>query len=298
MTTITDLFEQYIGAHEYGGIVATIQEWFYGYVYKGAWCATSMSYFANQLGILDQLGGKNENVYEMMIATEKAWKRTGIGNFMYSVQIPKGYIIKRGTVIFNLNSGTKMTPTSSKHVTTANKDFAYNIANGYDALGGNQSDEIKVSVYAQTRIYAIYEPDYSKETITRPTIKKGYKDAEKGGHYCAELQTDLNTLGYTDASGQKLAVDGSCGGKTVQAIEALQSANGLEVDGSCGKLTWAKIDELLTPPQPVGKMKGIMLENVTLKEGQEVMLDAEYGDYWHIAGTGICVSADMFKGIK
>lgn len=299
MKTLTDMFKPYIGTHEYNGIVATIQEWFYGYVYKGAWCATSMSYFANQLGILDQLGGKNENVYEMMIATEKAWKRTGRGNFMYSVQIPKGYKIKRGTVIFNLNSGTRMTATSSKHVTTADKDFAYNIAYGYDALGGNQSDEIRVTTYPQTRIYAIFEPDYSEETEKKPTIKRGYKDSEKGGHYCVELQTDLNELGYTDDNGNKLAIDGSCGARTEQAIINFQKANGLEVDGHCGQKTWARIDELMNAePEPTGKLKGIMLKTIGLKEGQEIVLDAEYGDYWHVADTDFCVKADTFRGIK
>lgn len=245
MKTLTDMFEPYIGVHEYNGIVATIQKWYYGDLYKGAWCATSMSYFANQLGILDQFGGKNENVYEMMIATERAWKRTGKGNFLYQVQIPKGYIIKRGTVIFNLNSGTKMNATSNKHVTTANADFSYDISHGYDALGGNQSDEIRVSAYPQTRIYAIFEPDYSDDTEQKPVIKKGYKDAEKGGSYCKELQKDLNDLGYTDDSGNRLAEDGSCGAKTEQAIKSFQRANGLEVDGHCGPKTWAKINELL-----------------------------------------------------
>ena len=161
--TVTDEFEKYIGVKEYDGIVAVIQEWFYGYLYKGAWCASSESYFFNKLGILDQLGGKNENVYEMMEACRKASARTGVGRFRYQVEIGKGETIKRGTVIFNLNSGTHMTPDSSKHVTNAYEDFTYKGEGNFKALGGNQSDMIKVSQYSQKKIYAIYEPDYKDE---------------------------------------------------------------------------------------------------------------------------------------
>lgn len=293
--TITDLFEQYIGTHEYHGVVAEIQTWYYGFVYKGAWCASSASFFCNQLGILDQIGGKNENVYEMMEAARKASAKSGKGKFFYKKDIPGDFVIPRGTLIFNLNSGTVMTPTSSKHVTTAYTDFAYNTANTFKGLGGNQSDEIRISEYPQTRIYAIFIPDYPDDG-KRPTIKKGYKDSERGGTYCAEMQTDLNTLGYRDADGNALVVDGSCGGKSVAAIKNLQAANGLEVDGSCGQMTWAKIDELLAAPKP--KLKGVMLEDIIIKEGTEVAFDENIGDYWHITGTGVCVKADMFIGIK
>ena len=48
--TITDAFEPYIGTVEYNGIVKTIQEWFYGDLVKASWCATSCSFFADQVG--------------------------------------------------------------------------------------------------------------------------------------------------------------------------------------------------------------------------------------------------------
>ena len=206
--TVTDLFEKYIGVHEYDGIVATIQEWFYGTLYKGAWCATSMSYFMNELDLLDQLGGKNENVYEMMIDTEKAWKRTGKGAFKYRVEIPAGYKIKRGTIIFNLNSGTHMTTTSSKHVTSAYKDFEYKGTGYFEALGGNQSDEIRVSSYSQKRIYAIFEPDYpGDEPQPEPTKSL----------VCAQYQQFVDEY-YGDiakkCTGRLLDIDNSYGPKT------------------------------------------------------------------------------------
>ena len=93
-----------------------------------------------------------------------------------------------------------------------------------------------------------------KRPSGRPVIKKGYKDSEKGGDYCAELQEDLNKLGYRDQDGKKLVIDGSCGGRTVAAIKNLQRENGLEVDGHCGPKTWAKIDELLADP-PIKRVR-------------------------------------------
>lgn len=62
INTLADEFEKYLGTKEYDGIVATIQKWYYGKLVKDAWCATSVSYFANLIGVLDQLGGKAENV--------------------------------------------------------------------------------------------------------------------------------------------------------------------------------------------------------------------------------------------
>ena len=61
MKTVTDLFEKHLGVREYNGIVATMLKWYYGELRKVAWCAVSMSYMMNQLGLLDQIGGKNQN---------------------------------------------------------------------------------------------------------------------------------------------------------------------------------------------------------------------------------------------
>lgn len=99
MKTITDCFEPYIGTKEYNGIVKTMIEWYYGHFAKVAWCAISCSYMANQLGISDQFGGKNDNVYHLMKQTEAANKKTGKGLFKYASKIKKGTVIKRGTVL-------------------------------------------------------------------------------------------------------------------------------------------------------------------------------------------------------
>lgn len=235
MRTVTDMFEPYIGTKEYDGIVALIQKWFYGSMYKGAWCATSMSYFMNELGLLEQIGGKNENVYCMLKACEAVNRK----RFKHKNEIPEGYRIKRGTIIFNLNSGTVMTESSSKHVTSAYADFDYNPAKSYKGLGGNQSDMIRISEYTQKKIYAIFEPPY-KEESGHPVLRKGDK-----GEAVAELQADLNALGVTDKNGKALAIDSSFGGLTESAVKNFQKSNGLKVDGICGAQTWGKIDALI-----------------------------------------------------
>lgn len=238
--TISDAFKPYIGTIEYNGIVAKIQRWFYGDLVKASWCATSVSYFANEVGVLDQLGGKNENVYQMMMAAKKQWENTGIGNFKFRADIPIGYVIKAGTVLFLLKSSPPMTTTSSKHVTTAVEDFLFNGSGYCKCLGGNQSDSIRISQYSQKTIYAIFEPDYGDEPKKHTTLRKGDKGPE-----VKEMQNDLRELGFAMVSGKEMVADGSFGAITKATVVAFQVSTGLKADAVCGPKTWAKIDELL-----------------------------------------------------
>ena len=45
------------------------------------------------------------------------------------------------------------------------------------------------------------------------------------GEYISALQIAMNALGYTDANGNELEVDGKCGTKTVQAVTAFANAH-------------------------------------------------------------------------
>lgn len=236
--TVTDLFEKYEGTQEYNGVIAEIQKWYYGYLYKASWCATSMSKFMNDLGLLDQLGGKNENVYEMMKDTEKAHKALKKGTFLYRDDIKTGMEIPRGTIVFMLYSSKPMTSTSSKHVTSVYETFSWSPSGRFKALGGNQSDGINLKEYNRGNIYAIFIPQYEEER--HKTLRLGDK-----GDDVVELQIDLNNVGYPDDSYNALSIDGSYGPRTEQAVKRLQAHNGLEVDGICGPKTWAKIEALL-----------------------------------------------------
>ena len=243
--TVTDAFAPYIGTVEYNGIVATIQKWYYGDLVKDSWCATSMSYFANTLGLLDKIGGKNENVYYMMKACENA----GDGIFFYRKDIPQDYVIRRGTIIFLLTSDPPMTSTSRKHVTSAYEDFTWKGKGYVKCLGGNQSDRIKVSQYSQSNIYAIFRPNYGETPTPTPTpptpLHKTLRRGDKG-ESVREMQAYLNTIGFMSVSGQEMVVDGSFGPITEKTVTLFQTATKCcTPDGICGPLTWAAIDKLL-----------------------------------------------------
>lgn len=143
-------FDANRGVVEYEGIVGEIQKWYYGYVSKTAWCCTSLCYFAHKAGVLDAIGGKNENVYYLMEACKKAAKE-GKGTFYERSQIPER--IPRYAVLFWLWAGDKMDAGSRKHVGLA--EFASSGETIY-CIGGNQGDKICTKAYDRSRLYAIY----------------------------------------------------------------------------------------------------------------------------------------------
>lgn len=61
------------------------------------------------------------------------------------------------------------------------------------------------------------------------------------------LQGELNSLGYTDAQGQPLAVDGAYGAATRHAVEAFQHDHQLSVDGIVGPRTQEAIEQAMEP---------------------------------------------------
>ncbi len=132
---------------------------------------------------------------------------------------------------------------------------------------------------------------------TKPVIYKGYKDSQQGGSFCKELQEDLNKLKVTDNNGKALAEDGSCGGKTEEAIKKFQKNVGLDVDGRCGPMTWAAIDKALSELDSRYK-KGIMLQSINIIEGTIVYYDKDYDGYMHLKDYNICIPCDMFRGVS
>lgn len=241
--TLTDMFEEHLGAKEYDSFVSKMIKWYYGYDAKVAWCAISMSYMANQLGILDQFGGKHQNCYEMLTAVKLAVKKTGKGKVIEKDQL-RNHLIKRGTVIFVLNDDPPMKYTSKKHVTTAYKDFVYKGTGTYENLGGNQSDMIKVKTNAQSRIWAIFEPDYGEEKSTHKTLRKGDK-----GDEVKELQQNLKKLGFGRITGHTLLAGGSFKTNTYNCVKAFQKwTKCCSPDGVAGPKTWAMIDKMLATP--------------------------------------------------
>lgn len=71
----------------------------------------------------------------------------------------------------------------------------------------------------------------SNGTVARATVRYGNRGAD-----VTYLQQQLNAKGYNVGS-----VDGIYGNKTLAAVKAFQSDNGLVVDGIVGSNTWAKL---------------------------------------------------------
>jgi hypothetical protein len=145
---IVDFLARYKGAKEYDGVVATIQKWYYGSLVKAPWCATCMSWVFNQLSIPVD---KAENVYTLMRNCQYAATQ-GHGTFYGRSELPE---LEKGDVCFLLFTGTTMTTTSKKHVTAfMDKPSDERIR----CIGGNQSDQIRVTDYASSTLYAVYRP--------------------------------------------------------------------------------------------------------------------------------------------
>ena len=259
MKTITDKFEEHLGAKQWDTFVRDMVHWYYGRFAEVAWCAISASYMMNELGLLSQIGGKEQNTYRMMTNAEKACKNTGKGVFHYAKDLKKGTTIKKGTIIFMLRSDPPMTVGSKKHVTTAYTDFVYKGSGTFPALGGNQSGAIMVKNYNQSTIYGMFYPDYSEDKPnTHPTLQRGDK-----GKDVKTMQTVLRKIGFANITGEEMVADGSYGKITTATVIAFQVICGLKADGICGSKTWKKMDELLLMP----KCSTVAQTNVNVRIG-------------------------------
>lgn len=78
--------------------------------------------------------------------------------------------------------------------------------------------------------------------IPKPTLKRGKTNPKD---QVSLLQKILNRLGYKDAEGKVLAVDGSFGLRTEEAVKAFQKAQQLAVDGSYGPRTAATLRSVM-----------------------------------------------------
>lgn len=133
--TIADLFEQHLGVTEYNGIVIDIQKWYYGRLVKDAWCATSVSYFADKAKVGEQVG-KHENCDRMkdyMSAKGKLHKVKRYGG-------NGKYVPKRGDVVFMSSKNTYNDITHVGVVSSISGDTL-------KVVSGNMKDMIRIDTY-------------------------------------------------------------------------------------------------------------------------------------------------------
>lgn len=138
--------ETWKGAKEWDGIVSGIQTWFYGFLSKTSWCATTMSYLLTAVGIPT----RRENVKDLY----DFGRQSGVGRFYSKGDLPK--TIKRGDILFFLWKGDAMTETSSKHVTMCEEDTA---GEAILCIGGNQYDGINPVRYGRKYLYGVWRID-------------------------------------------------------------------------------------------------------------------------------------------
>lgn len=227
-TTIVDEFSKYIGVHEYDGIVATIQKWYYGSLVKDKWCATSTSYFAHIAGVLEQIGGKNESVKNMMDATRKLHKSDG--RFFEYPNIPVQ--LKKHDIVFFKRE-------EMSHVAHCWKDCEYTGGGTINVLGGNQSDMICKKDYKQAGIQAVYRPQYKAEDIYMLELKT-IREGDSGDDVLL-LQEILRARGYTQKSGRPLGLSKKFGPETLRCVKEFQQRVQVEPDGIVGPITWNKL---------------------------------------------------------
>lgn len=145
-----DVLKSWTGAKEWDGIVSGIQKWYYGYVSRTSWCATTMSYLLAAVGI----NIKAENVYDLL----KKAENSGIGRVYTRNDLNTGLCeeIHKGDILFFLWEGDTMSATSKKHVTMANETTK---EARIKCLGGNQSDGITGAIYNKNKLFAVWRID-------------------------------------------------------------------------------------------------------------------------------------------
>ncbi|MGO1069333.1 peptidoglycan-binding protein [Lysobacter sp. CA199] len=103
----------------------------------------------------------------------------------------------------------------------------------------------------------------------------------ESGREVRKLESNLAGLGYADAQGRRLAVDGNFSGETKQAVETYQRTARLEpVDGRAGPQTLGVIDRDVRGLQENLKTLGAVRAN-----GQIVGVDGYYGEDTRLAVT-------------
>jgi len=96
----------------------------------------------------------------------------------------------------------------------------------------------------------------------------------ESGREVRKLESNLAGLGYNDAQGRALAVDGNFSAETKQAVEAYQRGAQLQsVDGKAGPRTLAAIDQNVR-----GLQQNLVALGATDARGRAVGVDGYYGD--------------------
>jgi peptidoglycan hydrolase-like protein with peptidoglycan-binding domain len=95
----------------------------------------------------------------------------------------------------------------------------------------------------------------------------------ESGREVRKLESNLAGLGFNDAQGRALVVDGSFTGETKQAVENYQRATQLGVDGRAGPQTLGSIDQTVR-----GVQQNLTTLGINGANGQAIGIDGYYGN--------------------
>jgi peptidoglycan hydrolase-like protein with peptidoglycan-binding domain len=113
---------------------------------------------------------------------------------------------------------------------TSNYDYLHDITRNRDGLNQLMGQDVKRQ-----------PADPAKAPSTGATSETVLKQ-DAHGQAVSKLQGNLATLGYVDAKGKALGVDGQFGPDTKRAVEAFQHDHHLTVDGKVGPQTQKALD--------------------------------------------------------
>ena len=128
---------------------------------------------------------------------------------------------------FNVGSINQLTANGTRTIQQiSSKILAYNKATGEELAGLTRRRQAEQKLFLTSLL-----------TVPKPTLKMGStKKAE-----VKNLQECLNHLGYTDADGKVLVVDGDFGTKTKQAVNKFKKKYGLPTGGTYGTRAYKKM---------------------------------------------------------
>ena len=226
-TEFVDVAKSQVGVRETGVNNVKYNTWYYGRTVNGAsgtsqyaWCVVFECWCANQVGILNTLVPKCNNVGVL-----RDWyKARGLYH-------TSGYKPKKGDlVIFKNASHTGIV-----------ESFSNNIVH---TIEGNSGDRVarRTYTYGTSNIAGYCQVKFpgssTKKTYTGtfPTLpSRGYFKKWDKGTQVRNLQYFLN---WSIKAG--LIVDGIIGDKTISAVKKFQKAVGITQDGLFGKNSLAK----------------------------------------------------------
>lgn len=143
--------------------------------------------------------------------------------------------------------------------------------------GGNQGNGVSDAPFPRNRILAIRRADGVEAKGKRPVLRSGSR-----GAWVLDLQDQLAGLGYT--LGRK---DAEFGPRTLAAVVAFQTENGLTADGIVGDRTWSALEV-------AGRRQSRSIDMEDLKGKSRTISEAEAGKRavtvgGAVAGAGVVV---------